>query len=176
MNRIGLGESSVEGDLGAIAQNHLQKRWTLLLGGITKDGHARAARACASALRKRPVVWFDGFPDGATADFDPEGEDLTLIEYGDAESGTLAARLALEQTVLSGHEVGRWISKTFARRLGSLLRPQANWSLLRPALQSLAPAVPPEEILYCDDYVIPTAWHAARIWTSAPVGAVAAGR
>ena len=159
----------------AIAE--LEDNWVIVFGGVTRPGNRRARRLTKRALRKGiAVVWFDGFEErfensGDRVPLDEDGfdPDLLVVGFAEAETRTLAGRLLSGQG-FNGNSLGRAVWKIFLRRLGAVLRPRAGWQTIRPDVEALARGKPPQMILYCDDNAITSAWHAARIWASTPVG------
>lgn len=150
--------------------------WLLVLGGVTRQGNRRARRAVSTALDSGlDVVWFDGHDqtDGGTmqrAPVEPQspGGRLVIVDFHEAEARTMSSRLRLGHT-LRANTVRRWIWRHFLRRIGSLLRPRACWTTIRPDIRVLSRHTTPDSIVYGDDFAITSAWYTARIWETVPV-------
>lgn len=158
-------------DAGAIGE-----RWALVVGGVTRAGNRRARRAVAQALHSGlDVVWLDGFeerlPDSSErVPLESPGGDAALIvvEYEAAESKTLSGRLRSPKRWL-GNPVLRRVWRLLLRRVGTVMRPRAGWKVVRDDIDALSSRPAPAAIVYADDYAITIAWHAGRIWSSAPI-------
>ncbi|HJS71776.1 MAG TPA: hypothetical protein VJ858_03535 [Acidimicrobiia bacterium] len=150
------------------------KDWALVFGGVSRQGNRRARRACDRALQDYDVVWFDGFEeehpengDRMPLEGDGRGE-LTVIGFAEAESRTLAGRMRIGAGLASRPST-RWIWRNFTRRIGSILRPMACWSVIKSDVLALSGSRPPVLIIYGDDYAITSAWHAGKIWPGVPI-------
>ena len=150
--------------------------WILVFGGVTREGNRRARRSCSEALNSGfDVIWFDGFEEkllhsdqrvplkGGNAQ-----QRLDIVGYSDRYTTSLSGRLIAAHW-MRRRPVTRWIWRKVMRRIGRALRPRSGWTTIRAEVRALAKSTDPTRIVYCDDYAITSAWHAARIWRSVPI-------
>lgn len=148
--------------------------WVLVFGGVTREGNRRARRNIERALEAgMDVVWFDGFEETFEGTDErvplaakPSEGRLTVIGYGDLDKRTWSGRLH------GGPSPGAATASAWRRnlrRLGLLFRPWAGWKAIRSEVIALTGLPDPSQIIYCDDYSLTSAWHAARLWVSTPV-------
>jgi hypothetical protein len=171
--------------------------WVLVIGGVSRDGNKRARRAAREAASEGlNVLWLDGYeeaePGEGTTRVPIEGLNgpgsVVVAGFRLRERSSLLNRLSYGSPKGS-HSVaetedgvgfdpptshfGRAIAKlrkTLFRKFNQVFRGYLLWRLLRPTLANLHDSSPPPtSIVYCEDYTIPTGWHAARIW-DVPIG------
>lgn len=168
----------------------------LLFGGVTLEGYESAERLARSwTARDVGVIWFDGYAGNKPSP--PRIEGLLVIDYGARERnrrlnrlegktpeaiagiGRSAADSSMESraTRSRGRGVGDLLatiadrfSIKWLRRWNTATRSYANWRLIRKDVKSLADRLTPREVIYCDDDAFTAAWHAARLWSTTPVG------
>ena len=66
-------------------------------------------------------------------------------------------------------KVGEALRSKFLGKLAAAFRGRAGYKIVRTQLVQLARSTTPSAIIFCDDFALTTAWHAARIWPDAPV-------
>lgn len=139
------------------------------------------------------------FPDSAETRVpigELPGGTLTTLGYRNEESSFLPNRLArwIPSLVYGfGSRIATWLGNSsrdglahmgrrirrVSRRVGNAVhkpldklasasRGYAGYRVLRPRMQMLRDS-PPVLVLYCDDFALTTAWHAARLWPDVPV-------
>lgn len=175
----------------------ISEPWVLVIGGVSRDGNRRArGEAREAASEGLNVLWLDGYeetyPGEGTTRVPIEGLNgpgfVVVAGFRLRERSSLLNRLSYGSPK-GGHSVaetedgvgwdpptshfGRGIAnirKTLFRKVNQVFRGYLLWRLLRPTLAHLHDSSPPPtSIVYCDDYTIPTGWHAARIW-DVPIG------
>lgn len=60
--------------------------------------------------------------------------------------------------------VGTAARSRFLARFASAFRGRGGYAILKPKLQEMAQLSRPSEIVFCDDFALTAAWHAARQW------------
>ena len=161
-----------------VEPKHVGESWVLVFGGVTRPGNRRARRVVVKALKKGfDVVWFDGFEERyedtevrVPLDETVFDASLAIVDYEETERKTFAGRLRSGDGLRS-NTLTRTIWKVVLRRLGTILRPRAGWSAIRPGVESLAKGTAPQLIIYCDEYAITCAWYAGRLWRSVLISA-----
>lgn len=156
---------------GRVNPGSITGPWVLIFGGVTRQGNRRARRTASLSLASgHDVVWVDGFeetyPDsGERVPLEETEGTATLVVVGTvaAENLTLAGKMRTGSR-LTRNPLTRTLWKVLFRRLGTLLRARASWTVVRADIRSLATRDAPARIFYADDYAITSAWYAGRIW------------
>lgn len=146
------------------ASPHRESDWILVFAGVTPAGMRRAVSVVRWAeQRALGVVLFTAFPLDFPTERPASSPDLSVVDYSEEEKSTITARLA----TFSPASRSAW--SRIVRGIGKLMRGYAGWNLISPSVRQLRAGPDPCAILFCDDFAIVPAWHAARVWPNVPV-------
>ena len=172
--------SGREGDVPlAPASTSADAPWVLVLGGCTRPGNRRARRDVKTAVEHGfRAVWLDGFEeevDGCRAPIADlaAGAEVRIVRLRamDEASNRRTVRSRLARLIGSGSPGPR--RKQLARsvkRLVQVGRGRRLRSIQMPIIDELAVSSRPDEVVYCDDLALATAWELSRRWPDVRIG------
>lgn len=164
-------------ELGHVDPRSVSAPWAIVLGGVTRKGNRRAHRAAARALDLGlNVVWFDGYEEtdplsGARVPLEGQGAGgvkTVVVGFKAKASSTLAERLQVSGRARNVPVIGKLMSR-LGRRIGTILRARACWSVIRDDIKRLGVLGEPTFIVFTDDHMLTSAWYAGRVWKSAAI-------